>query len=485
MAMTYPSVAELLESLRQTGQLALVEAEVNPVLEVAEITNRLAQAGGTAILFGNVQGHEIPLVTHLLGTESRICHALGVESLTALSDQIAELVAPSEPESWLEKLRAVPARTALGKFAPKRAKTGACQQVVKLASDVDLGELPAIQSLPDEPGRRITSAQVFTADAESGRAVVGHYDLAVLDRRRLAACWLPHDSPARLLEGYRQRGQRMPVAVVLGGNPAGLLAAMAPLPPQAEVTAVAGFLRGSPQELVKCRSIALDVPADAEIILEGTIDPAEPPVETGLIAASGGYYQLSRPAAVIQVSAVTHRANPVFPALVRGPVPDEACAIHRFLERAFLPLVRQAIPDLVDLELPLFGTARHWALASIRKEYAGQARRVAAALWGMRSLMFAKLLVLVDAEVDLQDTPAVLEAIARQVDPGRDVFFHQGPPDALDPTSSADALGHRMALDATTKLPEERRVARPAAGMTDAVRRLVSERWQEYGFQVD
>lgn len=480
--MTYPSLADFLESLRQNEELLLVEAEVDPVLEVAEITRRTVQTGGPSLLFGKIRGHEPPLVTNLLGTESRICRALGIESVEQLSGQIAELVAPAEPEGWLERLRPSPSRAMVGRVPPRQVKTGACQQVVKLASDVDLGELPAVQSGPEEAGRQLTAAQFFTADPESDLACVGRYDLRILDRNRLAVCWLPYDDPARLLLSYRQRNQRMPVAAALGGDPAGLLAAMAPLPSQVDVSAVAGFLRGKARELVKCRTIELEAPADAEIVIEGYIDPAEPAVETGLLTGPGGLYERSRPAPVVHVTAITHRANPVLPAMIPGPAPDEACVVSRFLQRAFLPLVRLAIPELVDLELPLFGATRHWGLASVRKVYPGQARKVASALWGMRQFMLAKVLVLVDEEVDVRDQNQVWSAISAYVDPGRDVFFQEGPPSVLDPAAGPGMLGRRMAVDATAKLPDEGRSPQPVvATMPEALRRRVSDRWASYG----
>jgi 4-hydroxy-3-polyprenylbenzoate decarboxylase len=480
--MSYHCLADFLEQLRQAGELVRIEAEVDPVLEAAEITGRTAHSGGPALLFGAVQGHEPPLLTNLLGTEKRFCLALGIESPAELSQRIAELVDPAEPEGWFEKIQTAGTRAVLRRLPPRTLKTGACQQIVRLGSDVDLEAMPVLRSYPLESGRVITAGQLFTADAESGRWSVGRYDLQVLERNRLAACWLAHDDPARLMIGYRERKGRMPLAVVLGGDPAGLLAAMAPLPPEADVSALAGLLREKPLELVKCRTVELEVPTDAEIVIEGYVDPAEPPVDVGLLAASGGTYQLARPAPVMHVTALTHRANPIYPAMVPGTPPDDACVVNRALQRVFLPLVRSAIPELVDYDLPTFGAARHWALISIRKTYAGQARKVAHAAWAVRPLMFAKLLVVVDQDVDVRNHQQVLSAISSHVDPGRDVFFDQGPPDPRDPAAPPEMLRHTMAIDATAKLSEERRGERPGPAQTsEEIRRLVSKRWAEYG----
>jgi 4-hydroxy-3-polyprenylbenzoate decarboxylase len=478
--MAYHSLAEFLEELGQAGELVRVEAEVDPVLEAAEIADRVARGGGPAVLFGAVRGRPLPVVTGLLATDGRICRALASRSPQEIALEIAELVKPSQPEGWLDRIKAAPGRAALRASAPKTVRNGACQQVVRLGEDVDLGELPALVCRPEESGPTITAAQVFAADAESGQAVIGHYDVRVLDHDRLAVCWSPHDEPAALVPGYRQRGDRMPLAVVLGGDPAGLLAAIAPLPSGADVSALAGLLRNKPRELVRCRSIELEVPTDAEMVIEGFVDPGEPPRQVGLLGTSGGY-RFCPPAPAMHVTAVTHRANPIVPAMVPGGLADEACGVRRALARILLPIIQLAVPELVDLDLPAFGAARHWALASVRKTYAGQPRRVAHALWGLRQMMFSKLLVIVDRDVDVGDHPAVWAAVASHVDPAADVFFAAGPPDPTDPAAAPGELTRRMAIDATAKLPGETRGVRPPrGGRSKEIQRLVTDRWNEY-----
>lgn len=470
-----------MEELGQAGELARVEAEVDPALEVAVITGRIARAGGPALLFGVLRGHPLPVLTGLLGTEERICRALGGRSPQDVALEIAELVKPTQPEGWLDRIKAAPSRAALRASAARTVRTGACQQVVRLGEDVDLGELPALLCRPQESARTITAGQVFTADAESRLAAVGRYDLCLLGRDLLGVCWSPHDDPPALMPGYRERNARMPLAVVLGGDPAALMAAMAPLPPGADVLTLAGLLRGKPCELVKCRTVDLEVPTDAEIVIEGFLDPAEPPRDVGLLATPGGGYRHCPPVPAMHVTAVTHRANPILPAIVYGDPPDEACVLRAALARMLLPIVRLAIPELVDYDLPAFGAARHWAMVSISKTYAGQARRVAQALWGLRQTMFAKLLVIVDEEVDVRDHAAVWKAVCLRADPAGDVFFADGPPDPMDPAAARDALARRMAIDATSKLPGEYRGPRPPrGGMSQQVRRLVTDRWTEY-----
>ena len=482
--MSYRCLADFLEELGQAGELARVEAEVDPVLEAAEITDRVAKANGPALLFGAAEGHDFPLLTNLLGTEGRICRALGVKSLVETRERIAGLLDPAEPEGWFEKLKTAPTPASLAKLPPRPVKTGPCQQVVKLGGDVDLGELPAIQSRPGETGRAITAGVTVFADVDSPRRSVGRYDLGLLAPDRLAACWGPQDEPARLLAGYRRRSERMPVAVVLGGDPLGMLAAMAPVPPDIEAFALAGLLRQRPLDVVACRTVKLSVPAEAEIVIEGHVDPAEPPIEAGPPVTPIGCYSFPRPLPVIHVTAITHRANPIYPAMVPGA--REACVVSRALGQIFLPLVRLAIRELVDYDFPAFGAGRHWGFVSIRKTYAGQARRVAHAAWGLPQWMFAKLLVVVDEDVDVHDYDQVWSAVAVNVDPGRDVIFQQGPPDPLDPATPPGQLGHKMAMDATAKLPQERSGDLPhPAVMSEETRRLVSERWSQYGLGVE
>jgi len=367
-------------------------------------------------------------------------------------------------------------------LAPRTVKSGVCQQVVRLGGDVDLGRLPALKSRPDEAAPAITAGQVVSLEPDSDQRLVGRYDLQLLDRNRLAVCWDPTDEHARLLGQYCRRPERMPLAVVLGGDPAALLAAMAPLPPGADAWAVAGLLHGKPMELVAGRSVDLAVPADAEIVLEGYVDPAEPPAEAGPLCTPAGYYTRPRPVPVMHVTGLTHRANPIYPAMVPGPPPNEITVAQRALLQIFLPLVRMAIPELIDCDLPQFGAARHWAFVSIRKTYAGQARQIAGAVWALRPTMFGKVLVVVDEHVDVHDAEEVWYAVAAGADPGRDVFFAEGPPDPLDPAAPPEALGRRMAIDATIKLPEERRgpAAEPAL-TSEETRQLVAGRWAEYG----
>jgi len=456
--MSHRCLADFLEELGHAGELVRVEAEVDPVEEAAEITRNIALTGGPALLFGVISGHDLPVITNLLGTETRICRALGAKSLPEVLQRMDRLVDPLQPEGWFERLKTAPHIAALDSVTPRRARSGPCQQVVRLGSDVELANLPVLQSAAEEAGPAITAAVTFSADPQSRQPIAGQYDLQVLDRDRLAVCWAAHDEPARLLAEYARRNEKMPLAVVLGGDPAVLLAAAAPLSPAADVCALAGLFREKPIDVVTCRSLELEIPAEADVVIEGYVDPAEPPATAGPLCGPLGRYTLPRPVPVMHVTA------------------------RRTLAQVFLPLLRKSIPELVDHDLPPYGAGRHWAVLAIRKTHAGQARRVAHAAWGSPALTFAKMLIVVDEGTDVRDPEHVLGAIAVNVDPGRDVFFQQGPPDPFDPAAALDRLQHKMAVDATAKLPGEHTGTWPAPAVArEEIRRLVADRWAQYG----
>ena len=481
--MAYRCLAEFLDELGQSGELVRVETSVDPILEAAEIANRLTKAGGPAVLFGAPRGHEVPLVANLLGTRKRICRVLGVSSLDEARQAISEVVSPREPAGWVERIKTGASISALDGLLPKTVRTAACQQVVRLGSDVDLGELPVPQSLPEESGRTITAGRVFTTDPDSHLPHVGRYDVRIIGRDRMAVRWHAHHGPARQLAEYRRKDKRMPVAVVLGGDPVGLLAAMTGQVPPGDILALAGYLRRKPCELVACRTVALSVAADAEIVIEGYIDPSEPPLDVGTVCTPSGHYTVVDPQSVIHVTALTHRTNPVCTAMAAGSPPTEETVITRSLQRIFLPLLQMAVPELVDYDLPDFAAARHLAFVSIRKTNLGQTRSVAGRLWGLSSLMFTRVMVIVDEGVDVRDTAAVWAAVSLNTNPDGDVFFQQGAPDPLDPAAGPGPLARRMAVDATVKIPPERQGCGPRpAAMDEEIRRLVSSRWEGYGF---
>ncbi len=497
--MPYRCLAEFLEELSRDGELNRLENEVDASLEAGEIVAQAARSGGPALLFGVVRGHDLPVLANLLGTEGRICRALGISTLDQLTERIARLVDVSSPEGWFERLKSGSPAAAISAVTPREVKSAACQQIVRLGDDIDLNELPLLacgagvsparmgteevvgkipakgtvpsstttasprcpQKLGQSPTtssvplRAITSAVVFSAEADSHRPVAGRFDLQQLDAARLAVCWAAHDDHARLLGDYRARNRKMPLAVVIGGDPAFLLAAAAPLPAGGDVCAVAGLLRQKPLDVVACRDVDLMVPAEAEIVLEGCVDPVESPVTAGPLCGPLGHATLPLAAAVMHVTALTQRANPIYVVMVPAKPPHEAVTVARAMQRAFLPLTRSAMPELVDYDMPESAAARYWASVSIRKTYAGQGRRAAHAAWGLQPMMFAKTLVVVDDDVDVRDHQAVLAAVSANMNPARDVLIDQGPTDPFDPAARIGELGQKMAIDATRKLGSE------------------------------
>ncbi|NLF07984.1 MAG: UbiD family decarboxylase [Pirellulaceae bacterium] len=449
--MPYRCLSEFLEELDHADELSRIEEAIDAALELADRVARSAAEGGGSLLFTSIKGHDIPLAANLLAAEGRIRRALGGEPLDAVAARLECLLDNSAPEGWFDRLKTGSQPAAIGGVVPRKVRAAACQQIVRLGGDIDLGELPIPQCSPEESNRTIYSASVFTAEPDSHLPFCGRFDLQQLDRSRLAVCWAAYDEHARLLDEYRARNQKMPLAVVIGGDPAFQLAASAPLPADTDVCALAGLLRQKPIDVVACRGADLAVPAEAEIIIEGLVDPAEPPVTVGPMLAPLGHLTRPRQAPVMQVTAVTHRANPIFAAYMPGNPPHEICTITRAMQRAFLPLLRLPMPELVDFDLPEFAAARHWAAVSIDKTYPGQGRRAAHAAWGLRPMRFAKTMIVVDADVDPRDRDQVLAAIAKNFRPELDVITERFPADPYDPIPPTGELAERIAIDATRK----------------------------------
>ncbi len=482
IVMSHRTLADFLEELGRAGELAPVDAEVDPCREVAEITRRVARQAGPALLFRSVQGHDIPLLTNLLGSESRICRALGVETIEEAIARVDRLLNSGGGEGWLDRLRFGARSGAAASFAANRVKSGACQQIVRLGSDVQLEELPCPQAGSEVTTPAIASATILSAEPDSHAQVFLQGDVQISGRDRLIAAWSDIATAIPLFQQYASRQARMPVAVVIGGDPAVHLAAAAPLPAAVDPLGLAGLLREKPLDAVACRSIDLLVPAESDIIIEGHIDPADAEARTAPRFSPTERIIGEQPGFAIHVTAMTHRANRIFPAAVPERQSSESCLRDRLMARVFLPLVKLRIPELVDFDLPLSGGARHLAIVAIGKTYAGQARQVATACWGLRPFCFAKLLVLVDAEVDVRDAEQVLAAIAHEAHWVRDAWELAAPGDPLDPASSWHELGRRMAIDATRKFATEGHASRPRnASLESDVDKLVTDRWAQYG----
>ncbi len=427
--MPHRTLADFLEELGRAGELAAVDAEVDPCLEAAEITRRVARQAGPALLFRSVKGHDIPLLTNLLGTESRICGALGVETIEEATARIDRLLNAGGGEGWLERLRFGSPGGAVAGFAANRVKSGACQQIVRLGSDVHLEELPCPQVGIEVKTPAISSATLLSANPDSHAQVFLQGDVQIAGRDRLIAAWSDIAAAIPLLQEYASRQARMPVAVVIGGDPAVYLAAAAPMPAAVDPLGLAGWLREKPLDAVACRSIDLLVPAESDIVIEGYIDAVDAETHTAPRFSPINRIIEAQPGHTIHVTAMTHRANCIFPAAISGMECNELGLRDRVMARVFLPFLKLRISELVDFDLPLSGGARHLAVLAIRKTYAGQARQVATVAWGLRPLGFARLLVLVDANVDVRDANEVWAAIAQQAHLVRDVWVQPAPSD--------------------------------------------------------
>lgn len=487
-------LADWLAQWHDVRELVRVSAEVDTVYEIAAITDRVRRDPmGPALLFDRVRGHTIPVVTNVLGSPRRLCAAFGASSLESLSHRIDEWLSLSLPHGRVDTWKLLPRLAELARWPPIIVKSGLCQQVVKLGRDVNLAELPALTMWPGDSAPTITGAQLHSrapteaASTEGvsgeGRRLVGVVTLEIRGRDELL---IPLDESSdwrSLLETYRIRGQQMPVAVVLGGDPVTTVAAWAPLPGQTDALVFAGFLRNRPVELVAARSIPLSVPAAAEIVLEGFIDPQAEWVAGGSLARETGF-RLTRPAQpVMRVTAMTHRANPVFPAMVPGPAPAESHWLDRACERLLLPLARLWIPELVEWRLPFAGACRHLVFASIRKTFAQQARQVMHALWSLPRLALSKTLIVVDDDVDVRNEEAVWASVAAHVDPARDLVLWDGPADPLDHATATRGVGRKLGIDATRKWPAESAdapTAQPLRWTVEMEDRL-RNRWPEFG----
>ena len=469
------SLADFLEQLEQAGQLLRIKTEVDPELELAAAVEQATKDGNRAVFFERLKGHRPPVVANLLGTPERICRLLDVESLAEATDRVARALAPREADNWLGRIRP----QAPLDLKPRTVKLGPAQQVVKLGRDVDLAELPALRAWPLETRRSIRAGHVLTRDPDSQRLALETIPLEIVDRDRLYVHLHAQHDAGRTWQKHLASGVNLPMAVVLGGDPVYALAG-ARLPEAVDRVAWAGLLRGRPIELVKCRTHELEVPADADIVVEGFLDPSEAPAEGGLLAGDNGYYLPIGLVATMHVTAITERTNPIVPALVMGLGTHEATVIEQALSRMLLPLVRAAVPEVVDYALAEAGGWQNCLAVAIRKTRAFESRKVAAALWGYDQTMFAKLLVLVDATVNVHDPRQVLAALSANFDPARDLLAHDGPSWPLDTAvASAVGAGRRLALDATIKLPGEVASGAKRLAPSEEVEKGLAARWKE------
>ena len=464
-----------LDLLRREGELVEVDAEVDPHLEVTEIVDRTVKAGGPALLFRNPKGSEHPLLINQFGTERRMAMAFDAPSLDAVSEKLTNVLEMQPPQGLLEKVRGLGKLKKLADSMPKRVGGGPCQELV-LEPNLDL--LPIQHCWPGDPAPFITLPAVITKDPRTGTRNVGMYRMQKIDSRSTFMHWQIHKDGR--MDWLATEG-RIPVAVALGCDPVTTYSASAPLPKHIDEFMLAGFLKGSPVELVPCKSIDLEVPANAEIVLEGYIEPGELGTE-GPFGDHTGYYSPAEPFPIFRLTAMTMRRNAIYPSIVVGIPPQEDAWLGKATERIFLPAIKMTVPEIVDFDLPVAGAFHNCAIVSIRKAFPGHAKKVMHAIWGLGMLSLTKTVVVVDEFVDVHDYNEVFFHVGANVDPKRDVIISEGPLDQLDHAAQMYCYGGKLGIDATHKLVVEGGREWPERiSMTSEVRDLVDRRWPEYG----
>lgn len=474
------SLQEFLKILEREGELYRVKEEVSAELEITELTDRTTKAQGPALLFEKVKGHRIPVVTNLFGSYKRLCLALGVRSLEDLSEKLINFLELREAEGLIGKLKLLPKLFQAKNVFPKKVDKAPCQEIVLKGDEVDLTKLPILKCWPEDAGPFITLPCVITKDPETGIRNVGMYRIQVFDRNTTGMHWQIHKVGAKHHRKAEARGERLPVAVALGPEPAVIYAATAPMPEDIDEFMLAGFLKGSPVSLVQALTVPLEVPAESQIILEGYVEPFERRIE-GPFGDHTGFYTPAEPYPVFHVTCITLRKDAIYPATIVGKPPQEDCYLGKATERLFLPLIKKVLPEVVDINLPWEGVFHNLALVAIDKRYPGHAFKVASAIWGLGQLMFSKIVVLFDKEVDVQNLSEALFYLCANVDPERDIMIVKGPVDVLDHASPEVGFGSKMCIDATRKWKEEgyKRTWPEEAKMKDDVKKKIKPIWEK------
>ncbi|MBI5186281.1 MAG: menaquinone biosynthesis decarboxylase [Nitrospinae bacterium] len=458
MRTTYSSLHDFIRRLETEGELVRVRERVSPILEITEITDRVSKGrdGGKALLFENAEGSAVPVLINAFGSRKRIRMALGVGDIEEIARDIREIIEFSPPKTISGKLSLLPKLFDLIKIPPRVFKGAVppCQEVVLTGDNIDLEKFPVLKCWPGDGGRFITLPLVFTRSPLNGRRNVGMYRMQVYGKNTTGMHWHIHKDGARHFREHKELKKRMEVAVAIGADPVVTYAATAPLPPDVDEILLAGFIRKKGVEMAKCKTVNLEVPATAEIVLEGYVDPEESRVE-GPFGDHTGYYSLAAPYPVFHVTAVTHRKNAVYHTTIVGKPPMEDCYIGKATERIFLPLLKTVNHDIVDISLPWEGVFHNCVVAAIKKSYPFHARQTMNSLWGTGQMGFSKMVLVVDSTKDPHDYPALVRDVLNRVDLTKDLYFSDGALDALDHSSPTGLYGSKLGVDATSRLPGE------------------------------
>ena len=484
--MAYKDLREFITALEQRGLLRRIQTEVDPELEITEITDRVSKLKGSknvALLFENVKGSKMPVLMNAFGSYERMAMALGVEKLDDVADELRELLKLPylTMKNKMSVISLIPNLKNAVNF-PKYVKNAPCQEVVE-TEHLNLDEIPILKCWPDDGGPFVTLPLTFTNNPRTGKRNVGMYRLQKYDSQTTGMHWHIHKNGA---ENYRDTaamgGDRIECAVAIGTDPVVTYAATAPLPRDVDEMVFAGFLRHKPVELVQCKTVDIQVPATAEIILEGYVLVGESRRE-GPFGDHTGYYSLADDYPVFHITAITHRKDAIYSATVVGKPPMEDCYLAKATERIFLPLLQQMLPEIIDINMPLEGVFHDCCIVSIKKSYPMQARKVMHALWGMGQMMNVKMIIVVDAHVDVQDISEVAWRVFNNIDADQDLEIVHGPLDVLDHSSPMAKWGAKLGIDATKTWPEEghSREWPDEIRMSEEIRRRVDAKWQELG----
>jgi 4-hydroxy-3-polyprenylbenzoate decarboxylase len=464
MKSAYQNLGEFISELEKAGELLRVKAPVSCELEITHITDLASKTpgGGKALLFENVRESRFPVLTNAFGSERRICMALGTHSLDSLAQRLERFVRIEPPKSLRQLARLLPMGLELIRFLPRRTSRAACQEIIYRGEEIDLSMLPVLKCWPQDGGPFVTLPVVITRSLKTGRRNAGMYRLQVFNRNTTGMHWHIHKDGSNHFQEYRKAGKRMPVAVAIGTDPAVTYAATAPLPRGIDEMILAGFIRKRPVQMARCVSVDLEVPAEAEFVLEGYVDPEEL-MQEGPFGDHTGYYSLVGEYPVFHLTVLTHRRNPVYAATVVGRPPMEDCYLAKATERIFLPLLGALHPEVRNFWMPWEGVFHNIVVMAIDKEYPGHARQIMSAVWGQGQMSFSKAVALVDSGVDLKNPLKVLETILNEVDVESDLYITEGVLDVLDHSAPDPLFGAKIGIDATARRPDERQRLKPAA----------------------
>lgn len=456
--MTYHSLREFIDRLELDNELIRIKERVSPVLEIAEITDRVSKqpGGGKALLFENVEGSSMPVLINAFGSTKRMNAALGVHDIEKIARDIDKYLKIAPPATLVDKVKLLPMLLEAAAFPPKMVgqNQAPCQEVVLTRDEVDLDKIPVLQCWPDDAGRFITFPIIVNRSADRKLRNVGLYRMQVYDKKTTGMHWHIHKDGAHFFHDYRKQNKVMDCAVAIGADPTVCYSASAPLPYGIDEFLLAGFIRKSPVPLVKCKTVDLEVPATAEIILEGFIDPSEMRLE-GPFGDHTGYYSQDGDYPVFHITAITHRRNPVYLTTIVGKPPQEDLYLGRATERIFLPLMRTQLPEIIDIDMPAEGVFHNLVIVSIDKRFPMQARRLMNALWGMGQMSFVKIIIVVDQNINVHDSHTIISLLLNKIDLQRDLFFSEGILDVLNHASDRALYGSKLGIDATEKIEGE------------------------------